>query len=381
MATEQDATQGAGDATTGAAEPREAHAAAPLALQDLALADGELFHTSKGKPRPWPRPAAPLADTHGHLTAFWGHDPARALVRAALAGVRLLVVPLDALTDCVPGSGADPDAEPAPAEELPAPRTAAELAAFVEDAVVRARELMGAYREAGLVLPEFAGHGLLAGATPDFPLCVRFVAGVHPYGAAEFDDGCRERVRELMAHPLCVGVGEIGLDYTCRVPREVQLACFAEQLEMAKAAGLPVELHIRNDYDDEACEAHGDALALLREVGVPERGCDLHCYTGDAATLLPFAELGCRVAFGGAVTFKKSDAIRAAAEACPETSLITETDCPYMAPVPLRGQECEPAMVAFSAACVAEVREQAGIAPARETYEALWCNARELFGL
>ena len=352
--------------------------------QDPALMDGVLFHDRKGRPREVPAPLAPLADTHGHLTAFWRRAPARAIARAALAGVRLLVVPLDALTDCVPGAGADPDLD----DEPPAPaRTAAELLAFVDDAVREARALMAPYATAGLVPPCFPGHDLLSGPAADeppteaFPLDVRVVAGVHPYGAAEFDDACRARLAELLGAPRCVGVGEIGLDYTCEVPHATQLVCFREQLAIARDRDLPVELHIRDARDDAACEAHADALALLREAGVPRAGCDLHCYTGDVATMLPFAELGCHVAFGGAVTFKRSDAIREAAAACPSHLLVSETDCPYMAPVPLRGEECEPAMVGLSAACVAQVREDAGVATRRETYEALWANALDLFHL
>ena len=89
----------------------------------------------------------------------------------------------------------------------------------------------------------------------------------------------------------------------------------------------------------------------------------------------------CHVAFGGAATFKRSDDIRAAAAACPEGRILSETDCPFMAPVPLRGLECEPAMVGFSAALVASVREEAGVATGEKTYEALWRNANDLFGL
>ena len=372
-------------APADASSPRRTQETANASqVADLSLADGKLFHNRKGRALEWPRPLAPLADTHGHLTAFWGHDPAVAVARAALAGVRLLVVPLDALTDCVPGAGADPDRD----DEPPQPaRTAAELLAFVDDTERRTRALMGAYAQAGLVPPEFPGHSLLPGAlgcaapTPDFPLDLRLVAGVHPYGAAEFDAGCRARMEELLVSPRCVGVGEIGLDYTCDVPHDVQLACFREQLAIACEHDLPVELHIRDDRGDEACEAHADALALLREAGVPPRGCDLHCYTGDAPTMLPFAELGCHIAFGGAVTFKRSDAIREAAAACPDNLAVSETDCPYMAPVPLRGEEGEPAMVALSAACVADVREEALGVPRQTTYEALWRNALELFGL
>ena len=70
-----------------------------IALDDLMLTDGELFHDRKGAVCDWPRPLAPLADTHGHLTSFRAHDPAMALVRAALAGVRLLVIPVDPVSD------------------------------------------------------------------------------------------------------------------------------------------------------------------------------------------------------------------------------------------------------------------------------------------
>jgi TatD DNase family protein len=108
--------------------------------------------------------------------------------------------------------------------------------------------------------------------------------------------------------------------------------------------------------------------------------------------MAPFVELGCHVAFGGAVTFAKSDDIRAAAAACPTGQILLETDSPYMAPVPLRGEECEPAMVAFTAALLADVRAQASAEPAcnstndgelsrQATYDALWSNALGLFSL
>jgi TatD DNase family protein len=95
----------------------------------------------------------------------------------------------------------------------------------------------------------------------------------------------------------------------------------------------------------------------------------------------PFVELGCRIAFGGAATFGRNDDIRAAAAACPEHLLLSETDSPYMAPMPLRGQECEPAMVAFSVARIAQVRADSGVASADKTYAALWHNANRFFGL
>lgn len=334
----------------------------PAVFDMSEVSDGFLFHTKKGKPVPCPAPMAPLADSHGHLTSFTKRDPADAVARAALAGVRLLVVPLDAVGDCET-------------------RTTQELLGFLDDTIARAQGLLGCYAEQGFVPPEFPGYGICPGATSEFPLAVRFVAGVHPYGAESFDDAGKRRLSELLAAPTCVGVGEIGLDYTCEVAHDVQLDCFREQLEIARAHNMPVELHIRDEHDDETCTAHADAAALLREIGVPKRGCDLHCYTGTVETMRPFLELGCHIAFGGAATFKKSDDIRAAAVACPASQLLSETDCPYMAPVPVRGVEGEPGLVAFSAACVAEARAGAGVASHQETYDALWFQACTFFDL
>lgn len=97
--------------------------AAQLIADALTLEDGELFHTKKGKARPCPPPLAPLADTHGHLTVLRSHDPALAVARAAIAGVRLLVVPIDPVGDC----GLDPT------DDMPS-RTPAELIAFLDEA-------------------------------------------------------------------------------------------------------------------------------------------------------------------------------------------------------------------------------------------------------
>ncbi len=136
--------------------------AAQLIADALTLEDGELFHTKKGKARPCPPPLAPLADTHGHLTVLRSHDPALAVARAAIAGVRLLVVPIDPVGDC----GLDPT------DDMPS-RTPAELIAFLDEAHRIAGELLGEFAEAGLVPPEFPGWELLGGATSDMPLDLR----------------------------------------------------------------------------------------------------------------------------------------------------------------------------------------------------------------
>ncbi len=333
----------------------------PLGLDDLTLEDGHLFHDRKGRPRQLPPASAPLADTHGHLTSFARRDPSVALCRAALAGVRLLVVPVD------------------PVDEVPRLfPTAAAYLSWIDEQVERAAEHLGECARHGLVPPEPAGHPNL----PPLVEHVRIVAGAHPYGAAQLDESALACLDEFLASPRCAGVGEIGLDFGPynELPADVQEKAFRRQLAVAREHGLPVELHLRDGQDPADHAAHDLAARVLAEEGVPAAGCDLHCFTDGPGVMAPFVELGCHIAFGGAVTFKRSDDIRAAAAACPARLLLSETDCPYMAPVPLRGKECEPAMVAFPAACVAEVREDAGVATRDETYAALWENACSLLG-
>ena len=95
----------------------------------------------------------------------------------------------------------------------------------------------------------------------------------------------------------------------------------------------------------------------------------------------PFADLGCFVAFGGAATFKRSDDIRAAMISCPESQLLSETDFPYMAPEPLRGGECTPAMVVYTVERLAELRWQQLDMSEVRTYAILWKNAHRFVGL
>ena len=288
----------------------------------------------RGREHEVPVPSAPLADTHGHLTKLSADRAAEALARAWSAGVRLHVIPVDPTDDVC---------------DVPA------FFAWLD----QVRALAGPLGEQ-----------------------TYFVAGTHPYGAASLDDEALTRLDALLSHPRCLGVGEIGLDYGPynELPPEVQEETFRTQLRIAHERNLPVELHLRDPSQGEP-QAHIDALRILQEEGVPTAGCDLHCFTSGPEVLAPFVELGCFVAFGGAVTFPKSDDIRAAAAACPEHLIITETDCPYMTPVPLRGSRCEPAMVAFTAACVADVRAQALGTPREQTYAALWANACRFFGL
>ncbi|MCQ2752516.1 MAG: TatD family hydrolase, partial [Coriobacteriales bacterium] len=173
---------------------------------------------------------------------------------------------------------------------------------------------------------------------------VRFAVGVHPHNSSRFDISQDDMMRYLK-DPRTSCIGEIGLDYHYDLsPRDTQRRVFAQQLQMAQKLGLPVALHIR--------EAHAEALEILRDVGVPQAGCILHCFNLDAKVLKPFVELGCYVAFGGPLTFKKSYETRASAVDVPLNKLLTETDAPFMAPEPIRGVLATPDFTLYSLECL-----------------------------
>lgn len=173
--------------------------------------------------------------------------------------------------------------------------------------------------------------------------------GCHPHNAKHYDDALELKLRELLADPRVSAVGEIGLDYHYDFsPREDQRTAFRRQILVAKEAGLPVVLHVR--------EAHDEAFAILQEEGFPEAGTLLHCFNLDWAELERWVDAGCYVAFGGPLTFKKADVVRDAAARVPQDRLLTETDAPYMTPEPLRGAVCGPEHVVFTAEKLCEVR-------------------------
>lgn len=178
---------------------------------------------------------------------------------------------------------------------------------------------------------------------------VRFAAGVHPHQAGPFqDDASRAAAvtREAVGACTASGIGEIGLDYHYDfAPRPVQQAVFAAQLELARELDLPVIIHTR--------EATDDTFAILRDAGV--RGV-FHCFTGDADMARRALDIDFLVSFAGILTFPKADALREAARIVPTDRLLIETDSPYLAPVPHRGQRNEPAFVARVLETLAGVR-------------------------
>lgn len=174
--------------------------------------------------------------------------------------------------------------------------------------------------------------------------------GIHPHDAREYDDATEARLRGLCASsPKVVAWGEIGLDfYYDHSPRDVQEEVFRRQVRVARELGLPIIVHSR-DADDETVRI------LTEECSYDGfRGGVMHCFGGTAAMAGALMPLGFMISFAGNVTFKKAENLREAARVVPLDRLLIETDCPYLAPVPMRGRRNEPAFVAHTAAFLGE---------------------------
>ncbi len=198
--------------------------------------------------------------------------------------------------------------------------------------------------------------------------------GVHPHDADQLDDEGRRRLREWLARPGVVAVGECGLDYYyMNSDREIQRQVFAEQLALAREVELPVVIHVRDRGED--------AYRELMEIWESEGGGDLegvlHCYSHD----LPFAshalDRGLCISFSGILTFKGARELREVAAALPSDRLLVETDAPLLAPQGFRGKRNEPAHVRLVGEMLAEVQGRSAEEVARQTTE----NTRRLFRL
>ena len=196
--------------------------------------------------------------------------------------------------------------------------------------------------------------------------------GAHPHNASRYDDDAEKTILQYLNHPKCRLLGEIGLDYHYDLsPREVQREVFDRQLELAYERQVPVQLHIR--------EAHGDCMDMLRSrlaAGRMPAGI-MHCYTGSWEAAKVYLDAGLYISLSGALTFKNAPKLQEVCRNVPADRLLIETDCPYMAPVPLRGRRNEPAFITNTLAKAAELRE---ISPERMA-EQLYENALRIFGL
>ena len=197
--------------------------------------------------------------------------------------------------------------------------------------------------------------------------------GRHPNAADGFDQAAAEDIRRLAAEPTVRAVGETGLDFYRDTARpEEQRRAFAAQIEIAREAGLPLVIHVRDPQGSTAAvdevfatlDRAGDGLTVI-----------LHCFSAPAR-VADAAARGWYCSFAGNVTYPAAEALREAAAAVPDELLLVETDSPYLAPQPVRGKPNQPANVGLTAAAVAAAR---GTAP--EAVEALVdANAARVFG-
>jgi TatD DNase family protein len=182
---------------------------------------------------------------------------------------------------------------------------------------------------------------------------LRFAVGVHPHQAHEFAGRTAEVVAAvgsaLSGTPAACAVGEIGLDYHYDFsPRDVQRDVFSRQVRFARETGLPIVVHTR--------EADEDTIRIVREEGGGQVRGVFHCFSGTERLAREALGLGFVLSFSGMVTFPRAESIRAIAAAVPADRLLVETDCPYLAPVPMRGKRNEPAFVVRTAETLAGLR-------------------------
>ena len=193
--------------------------------------------------------------------------------------------------------------------------------------------------------------------------------GIHPHEVDAHADMGEAALLEAAAHPRVIAIGETGLDYYYdHSDRQTQQALFRRHIAVARATGLPIIVHTRDAEED-------TATILEDEMGKGAFPGLIHCFTASADFARKALDLGLSISLSGIVTFKNARDLQAIATDLPEDRLLVETDAPFLAPVPHRGQVCEPAFTADTARFVANLRGTSFEALAETTT----ANFRRLF--
>ena len=175
--------------------------------------------------------------------------------------------------------------------------------------------------------------------------------GIHPENLDGINEDSLKQIEELAHDDKVVAIGEIGLDYHWfheKEHHELQKIWFIKQIELANKLNLPISIHAR--------EASGDLLEILKNHPVNRSGV-LHCYSGSPESLKEFAKLGFYFGFDGPITYKNAVEPKESVKACPMDRILTETDAPYLTPVPFRGKQNEPAYIPHILAQTASLKE------------------------
>jgi TatD DNase family protein len=223
-------------------------------------------------------------------------------------------------------------------------------ARFADDfgAVLRRAAEAGLERIIAVATTAASSHSVIAMAKANAML--RATVGLHPNNVAAEPAGAWDEVVRLSSDPVVVGLGETGLDrHWHDTPFPLQEEFFARHLDLSRQTGLPVVIHCR--------EADADTLKMLR-AEFDARGpikAVMHSFCGNQEMAAACLDMGLFISFAGMLTYKNADDLRATAKTIPLDRLLVETDCPYLAPVPVRGKRNEPAHVAHTARCLADV--------------------------
>ncbi len=171
--------------------------------------------------------------------------------------------------------------------------------------------------------------------------------GIHPEDCEKFSDETAKKIINFAKDKKVVGIGEIGLDYHyTKENKDIQKHCFINQIEIAKMLNLPIVVHDR--------DAHFDTLEILKSENVKK--VLLHCFSGSPEFMKECVRLGYKIALGGVVTFKNAKIIKEVAAEIDLCDLMLETDSPYLAPHPFRGEENSPKYIGFVAKEIAKIK-------------------------
>jgi len=216
----------------------------------------------------------------------------------------------------------------------------------LDDVMMESRDVgFGAFLVPGTDIETSRRATELAGKYDD----VFAAVGIHPHEASKTEAKYLSTLKELSAHAKNVAIGEVGLDYHFDFsPRERQREVFREQIELALSLGLPLIIHTRESIED--------TFEVLDETGGWQAGGVFHCFPGDLSQANHIIDNGMFISYPGIVTFKNATRVRSRIEKIPLSRLLLETDSPYMAPVPYRGERNSPALVPLIAEKIAEVK-------------------------
>ncbi len=193
--------------------------------------------------------------------------------------------------------------------------------------------------------------------------------GVHPDEVGGLDEEKLFRMEQLLKEEKIVAVGEIGLDYYWdKENHDLQKEWFIRQLDLARKKEKPVIIHSR--------EAAADTMEIMKEYASGLRGV-IHCYSYSAEMAKEYVKMGYYIGIGGVVTFKNAKKLKQVVQEIPLESIVLETDCPYLAPVPYRGKRNSSLYLPYVAERIAQIKQMT----AQEVIDITNANARKLFGL